>query len=150
MKTQTIRIALILTLAVLLLGTVSFAASTGRLRVQVPFAFYASDQLLPAGNYWVDSMNNGRAIKVQRQDGPEFAIFMTVPTAATNKGGSYLLFNRYGAENFLRRIHSPEIALEGNLWKSHREKELAETMAKNSGDKRLAGPVQVTIQIKGE
>jgi hypothetical protein len=151
MKSQTIRIAVSLFAAVLLMSTGAWALSSGRVQVQVPFAFYAADQLLPAGSYVIDSANGGRSIKIQRRDGPDFALVLTMPTAAGKSNGNYLTFHRYGSENFLRLIQSSDVAIQGSLWQTHKEKELAATVAKsNKADKRLAGPVQITIQLKGE
>jgi len=152
MKSQAIRITFCLVLAATFMVSGAWALSAGRMQIQVPFSFYAVNQLLPAGNYWISPYNNGRALKIQRHDGPEYAIVLSLPTnVAPSADGNYLLFYRYGSDNFLRTIHSSEIAIQGSLWKSTREKELAATFAKaNPGDKRMAGPVKVTLQIKGD
>jgi hypothetical protein len=151
MKSQTLRIALCLVASTLLMTAGAWAASTGRLQAQVPFSFYAADQLLPAGSYVISCVGNSRAIKIQSKESPDFAVVLTMPASPGKNSGSYLTFYRYGAETFLRAIQSGDATIGGALWQTHKEKELAADLSKSrSGDNRLAGPVQVTIQLKGE
>ncbi len=151
MKSQITRIAFCLILAALLLTGSAWAFPSGKLMAQIPFSFYAVDRLMPAGTYLITIVNNGFAVKIQRQDSADFTFVVTMPNSNPRISGDFLTFHRYGADNFLREIQSADLAIGRSLSKAHKEKELAATYAKSdSKDQRLAGPVQVTVPLKGE
>lgn len=150
MKSPFFRLSVCICLIALLSAAGLMAFSSARLRAKIPFEFYAADQVLPAGSYFITTMNNGRAYKIQRQDGPEFAIVMSLPGNVQNNPDNSIIFHRYGSDYFLRSILSNSASMRAAIWKSDREKELASSYAKSKTDKRLAGPVKVAIRLQGE
>jgi hypothetical protein len=152
MKTQTIRFTICLAMVAMLTIPATFALSSGRLKVNVPFSFYAADQLLPAGSYFISSVNGERILQIQRADGPDFATVMTLPGGAMKSTGeSSITFHRYGSDNFLRNIQSDNFAINGDLWKSNKEKELSTRMTRsNTESKQLAGSIPITIRMNAE
>lgn len=130
MKKQmlTITAALFLTA---LLPVQSHAQTTTR--ANVPFAFQAGDEKMPAGEYEVQraQLGTGSVEQLRRIDSSAAAFVLTNAADPANKSGeAKLIFNCYHHECFLSQIWN------GNgqgrkLLESRREKELARGTAEN-------------------
>jgi len=96
------------TIALLLTAVTLFAQTTPSQRlmtVNIPFAFDASDQSLPAGEYLVLTVTPERSIRVVSTDGKHSAILNTLPNySGSPSKNSRLVFHRYGNEYFLSQV----------------------------------------------
>jgi hypothetical protein len=113
------RIAFVAALLALITGAMAQTV-TGYLVVDVPFAFSANGQKLPAGHYIV------------KQDTGLIRIFnhgnvgLFVPTHAayrTKSDGSKLVFHRYGDDYFLSEVWTNGSRDGKELYPSHAERE---------------------------
>jgi hypothetical protein len=66
----TIASTVAITLVVLLWSSSSFAQSV-ELRAEIPFDFYVSGKLIPAGTYYVTSVGNNGAIRIWDKEGTQ-------------------------------------------------------------------------------
>jgi hypothetical protein len=97
--------ALAVIVAGLALNLTTFAQANG-LRVQIPFDFYVSDTLMPAGNYLVSTLQNGRIIQLISNDGhPTMFAMSGTTTRNVLLNSNRVVFNRYGDANFLAELH---------------------------------------------
>ena len=107
--------------------TLLFAATTATLyaqmenrtlmRVNVPFAFSAEDHTLPAGNYYVRSINPDHSMALVNADGGQSLIITYTPESAGSASqNSRLVFSKYGNEYFLTRVQTKGEAKSRNLW----------------------------------
>lgn len=107
---KTIRMSLALT-AALLAAQVMIATASAQprvLKVDIPFAFVASETELPAGAYYVAYDASSRKLVLTGNEGPHVAFLMPATTAYDLPLGasSKLVFHRYGGEYFLREVAS--------------------------------------------
>lgn len=116
--------------AALLLSVVAAGncfAQQPALSVNIPFAFQAGSQTLPAGEYRVETVLNssGCMQRIRQVNGGASAVMVTI-SVDSSKGAPEpeLLFNRYGDKYFLWQIWTGDDSGR-QLFKSHREKELA-------------------------
>jgi hypothetical protein len=125
MKTKIFALATTLLLSGLATG-ICYAQQPA-LSVDIPFAFQAGDQKMPAGEYRVESITTGAArFQLLRQvDGDARLIVptMAVLSKAENPDPR-LIFHRYGQTYFLSQIWSGG-TLGRELFESNREKEMA-------------------------
>ena len=102
----------------------SVTAQPRVLRVNVPFAFVASEKEMPAGTYYVAWEAEHRKLVLASCNGPEMAFLMPVVTAYGTKQDDALKlrFHKYGGEYFLREIASNEGAATWTLGPAKAEK----------------------------
>jgi hypothetical protein len=86
-----------------------FAGTVIHLNVEIPFAFYLEDQLLPAGEYIFEmgSVGIGRtasSVVVRTKDGAGIRILSTMGETNENDSFNGLHFNRYGDKTFLSNV----------------------------------------------
>ena len=141
-----------MTMCLVLVGlfaiTASWASSVGRLKAEIPFAFFVGGKQLPAGEYVISSNERVRSLAIQQIDGAEFVRVLAQP--APNFGGregNFLSFRKYGTTYFLGAVHSVETPVSGLLLKSRQEKIIASEMAKANGENRHA---QVRLAVNAE
>ncbi len=133
--------------AVVLLTATSWGASV---TAQIPFPFTAGGKLLPAGNYQLTTIDGRNALRVEQTDGKEFTYLLFQQVPLKNSDASYLSFNRYGSEYFLREMNAVGNA-RCTILKSGREGMLASELAKKFGKgERAALPTKVNIYAKAE
>ena len=124
-KTRTV-----LVLGMMLLSAAIFAAgnSAARLHVNVPFAFYAGNELLPAGNYVFEigaitpHEASGSAVFVHNETGSIAAWLLTMPGQAPYTDNAQLEFSRYGERYFLSSVAA--LGYQANLKTTKSEKEM--------------------------
>ena len=116
-------VAALLTITFFSIGLVH--GQTSWFKLDIPFAFYMGDTLLPAGRYQLENLT-GNAMRVFAVQGRQSA---TVATFAVNrtaeKPGSKLIFNRYGKDYFLTEMWGIDHAEGRKLLPSPVERELA-------------------------
>jgi hypothetical protein len=115
-----------------------FAQST-RLSATIPFDFYVSDQLFPAGTYTVAPGSSLEAIRLFDNRGNSVFLMTQGQTENKSINLSRLIFHRYGDSNFLASIFWEGYKTGRNLATSKAEKKLAQSVSK---------PAPVAIQLK--
>jgi hypothetical protein len=90
-------------LALALAGLTAHALASDSVRVTVPFAFRASDQVLPAGDYRV-SLDHSRDLVTISGDKVFATILLTSQGDTVHNDRSFLRFERYGDEWLLHQI----------------------------------------------
>lgn len=128
-----------LSLMVMGMATGACAATT---RVTVPFAFYAGDVQVPAGEYLVELNAMGLTapgsyIVLRNQNANILHAVMGMPSGVEDRG-AYLVFNRYGDTYFLNQVRCASI--KAQLGKSKVEKEMSLASVKDKA-------VQIQIAV---
>ena len=99
------------------------------MRVNIPFAFLAGDQMLPAGEYWVGVNSEFRYVSlrpVNSATSRNVALNGTfVPRIARDLTRGFLQFEQYGSTHALRAVGVPEAEAGLGLAQSKAEAELA-------------------------
>jgi hypothetical protein len=98
--------------------------------VNIPFAFYSGEQILPAGEYLFEMPDLGRSsatgsiVAVRTRDG-SVCVYLQANPAGKNSGGSacQVTFAKYGDSYFLSKVQNNDI--ESNLPKTRSEKTTA-------------------------
>ena len=134
---------LTLSLASLFLMGASALAQNVNLKANVPFDFIVNGKTMPAGSYALRSLliAGGTAVQVQNMDSRESIVVL--PSRNETKTISQeckLIFHRYGANYFLRRIVTPGDSAVREIPSSRWEKELAQSQI--SQDIKLAASLQ--------
>ena len=80
-------------------------AQTANMRVTVPFDFYVSDRLLPAGTYAVTSHANANAIQVNDGRGNQAFVIVTAPTMNRGDDVGKVVFRQYEGASFLASVY---------------------------------------------
>jgi len=82
----------------------SHADDSDRVNVTIPFDFVVGDKQLKAGDYVVESVLDGRALKLRTKGGEVQQIALTAPI--TNQTGNHerLLFHHDGDQYFLSQV----------------------------------------------
>ncbi len=108
MNSKKSRVALGAALLTVTFFAVSVASAQGlsdRARATIPFGFYVGEQLLPAGDYEMQTVANGVA-KLSNTETHTSIFFNTVrlrnPIRDSSSGK--LIFNRYGDDYFLSQM----------------------------------------------
>jgi hypothetical protein len=119
--------------------------SMNALRVYIPFAFHAGDQLMPAGEYRIElprdsNIATGSLLRIMSLD----AFYCQNLLSRTTKGVTtdsdwHVTFSKVGGQYFLSRVRNSEMGAE--LSKTREEKLLAREYAN-------AGGVATTIELK--
>lgn len=102
--------------------TVPGLSAQPALVVDVPFAFYAGDKVLPAGQY--ESHRLGRlekAFRIMNRRGVSHGFYLSMQDRQLPGARSFLVFHRYGDSYFLKWVHWPSAGL--GLGESRTEKE---------------------------
>ena len=94
-------IALLAIASLALVGT-SFAQSKG-VRADVPFAFTVGNQLLPAGDYTIQTESQG-LIAIKNHDKPIAVLTLVDRDGAKAQNPGKLMFHKYGNQYFLSEI----------------------------------------------
>lgn len=105
MKTQKIyAIATVLTMGALMLVPTAIAQSQN-LTVTVPFDFYVSTKLLPAGKYTVAPRAHSAAIEISGPNGESAFVLTKALNKNSRPDESRLAFRQYGDMSFLVGIY---------------------------------------------
>ena len=135
--------------ALLLVSGFGFGAtseSNTAVTVKIPFAFYAGNQQMPAGEYRIamprmGGFAIGSMLQVTSPDGSLCQyLFSTVGRPVTNDTDYHLIFNKYGDTYFLSRVRNSDRGAE--LAPSRVERRLSNEYSKTSPD---VGVVDLTI-----
>ena len=130
------------------LGVAAEEQSYNAVTLKIPFAFYAGDQQMPAGQYVIDmprmsGFSIGSMVKVSSPDGSKCQfLFSSVGRPVTSDNDFHLIFNKYGDTYFLSRVRNSTNGAE--VGPSGVEKRLAKEYAKTAGavvTVDLTGPV---------
>ena len=125
MKSAKSRVLLgVAAIGVMVLSNIPAHAQSLKIRVQIPFAFYAAQKELPAGTYIVE--RRGDAIRISDRNGHAAAV---LANAVTNKGanlGNRVVFNRYGDTLFLSEVRWNDYSSARRLITSSAERKLGE------------------------
>jgi hypothetical protein len=135
-------LVLTLSLIVVILGSAAgaWAWTAPTMKVNVPFAFYVGDQMLPAGEYLFDMPNagghsaTGSILVVRTPDGSIYRALLAIAERTDGNLAFHATFNKYGGTYFLSRVRSSEF--ESDLPKTRAEKELKAASAKITGGQR--------------
>ena len=129
MRKQVISVAAALLLSIVVAGQCG-AQQGSVVEVNVPFAFQAGNQMLPAGEYRIQRLSaEMEGIQLIRSyDGKASTTVTSLPAESKDSSApARLVFNRYGNEYFLAEIWTD--GTHGRrLHKSVREKEWASTL----------------------
>ncbi len=127
----------------LFLVNTAWALSATTLKVEIPFAFYAAEKQLPAGQYFITQKDGGHTLTMRQVDGPEYATVVVMPQSkAASKQKDTLVFHQYGSEYFLHSVAAVNSPIGGFLPKSKREGNLASELVRKQGKDAIA---QVTL-----
>ncbi len=102
---------ILMLLGIVILGMCVFAsAEVGtRVRANVPFAFYADRDLMPAGEYVFVlggvgfGSGTGTSVMLQNPDGTVAKVLLS-NAGSTKTSSAYVYFNRYGSRYFLSKV----------------------------------------------
>jgi hypothetical protein len=101
------------------------------MKVDVPFAFAAEGQTLPAGEYLVLTVTPERSIRIVSSDGKHSAVVTTLPNYASSPSeNSRLVFHRYGDEYFLTQVWTAGQNVARNPLSTKRAMEIASSGGK--------------------
>jgi hypothetical protein len=114
-------------------------AQTSNMRVTVPFDFYVSNRLLPAGTYAVSSHAHANAIQVNDGRGNMAFVIVTAPTANRGADVGKVVFRRYEGASFLASVYWDGNRAGSELPTSRIERRLAEN---------ATSPTRVALLVK--
>jgi hypothetical protein len=101
------------------------SAITHKMKVVVPFAFSAGEQLMPAGEYTVE-VNTENGTVVLHPEGQNSVVLITnSKESMSSPDRPRLVFQRYGANYFLAEVWNQDNSIGHTLQQSDREKELS-------------------------
>jgi hypothetical protein len=125
------KIMVLMTLAAALVVLVAGASAETavRLKANIPFAFYAGTELLPAGQYTFAMLPDGlgsassTSVVIRNQDGKIATRILTMAGSDVRSMiNDHLHFNCYGDKHFLAKVES--VGSEANLKVTKAEQEL--------------------------
>ena len=95
------------------------------IKVNVPFAFYVANEVLPQGEYTISTVTVGQARQL-RLAGPQGSIFCSTAPAEISpaKNAVRLVLHRINNEYFLVSVWTGKNHLRYELFQSRREREL--------------------------
>jgi hypothetical protein len=99
------------------------------IQVSIPFQFNVGKAVLPPGEYRVKTVNSS-TLMIQRKDGRQGAMAMTIGVSSKAGDQAKLVFNRYGTQYFLSKVWSAGNPVGRELLKSHTEIEVAKNLSK--------------------
>jgi hypothetical protein len=118
----------VLGMMVFCLAAVAAADNALRIRADVPFAFYAGKELMPAGEYVFEigslttSEASGSAILIQNPSGSALTRLVSIPGRAGSDSKVRLHFNQYRDQYFLSSVEG--LGRLASVRKSKTEREL--------------------------
>jgi hypothetical protein len=89
----------------------ALALAPEALVVHVPFAFSVADETLPAGDYRINPLNDlqPQVLEIRSADGRHAVLTFVQDGPVTSRSGEpELIFDRYGAKEFLRVVRLPQ------------------------------------------
>jgi hypothetical protein len=89
----------------------AFALAPETLRAHIPFAFTVGNQTFPAGDYRISPLSDldPQVVEIRSADGRHARFVMTQGAPPAARGTQpQLVFDRYGARDFLHAILVPE------------------------------------------
>jgi hypothetical protein len=119
-------------LVIAALGTIpAFAQSTIQVTADIPFAFYAGNEKMPAGEYVVKGDTGSQVVILSTPRGTPSAFLFTDYSMVSDKnpGQAHLTFHRYGTRCYLAGVWSPVSASGRALRKSRGEREAEAALA---------------------
>jgi hypothetical protein len=127
---------LFLGLSLVLSALPGHAQDSDRVNVTIPFDFVVGAKQLKAGDYVVQSVLDGRGLKLRSKDGDVQQIALTVPI--TNQTGNHerLLFHHDGDQYFLSQVW---------FWGDENGHELTRGVQEKSLGKRRPASDQVIV-----
>ena len=154
MKKLATVLSLVLMLAVISVSAFNYVPTV--IRAEIPFDFIVKDKTVPAGTYTVSQSSQRRpdVLVIQDLDGRSHGVVDTQVTLP--KGGWYvfsasgeydakLVFNRYGNQYFLSQIWTAGKADGYEVYKSHKERELARNLSEPDEGIHLAAMTVPTL-----
>lgn len=145
MKKQVLTTVALLSLLVTLV--MSGYANSGRIMVDIPFAFTAGKATLPAGKYVVEqtsTINNVLLIRAAEGKGKTFVTVMSNDTQQRAQSKAKLVFHRYGDTYFLSQIWEQGSTIAHEIPKSAAERELLKKRQNHLAENATA-PEIVTV-----
>ncbi len=122
------RTTVLMLLGIVILGltAAAMAETATRVRANVPFAFYAGKELIPAGEYVFEIRSFGfgplaSSVLLHDQEGSVANIYLTKP-GEVPADEAHLHFNKYGNSYFLSRVEGA--GYQANLTVTRAEKEM--------------------------
>lgn len=104
-KRTTMRVWMVLTMALTAIAGASPAHADQMLTTTVPFDFIVGDARLPAGDYIVTEMSQDGMVSIASKDRERTAFVLTVRAVFDRKASTTeLVFERFGGQNFLSQI----------------------------------------------
>lgn len=131
----------VLGLMLLLVGIVAAGTNAARIHVKVPFAFYAGNELLPAGDYVFDIGSitpndaSGSAVFVHDEKGSIASWLLTRPGQVSFSTAPQLQFNRYGEKYFLATVEG--LGYQAQLKTTKSEKEIMRAQNKQKRESTI-------------
>src|SRR5258707_692083 len=127
---------LFLGLSLVLSALPGHAQDSDRINVTIPFDFVVGDKQLKAGDYVVESLLDGRALRLRSNVEDVQQIALTVPI--TNQTGNHerVLFNHDGGQYFLSQVW---------FWGDEDGRELSRGVQEKSLAKRRPASDQVIV-----
>lgn len=124
--------------AVLLIATAVGQSKGGEQIVQIPFAFVAADQTLPAGRYFVTNIAETR-LRIYSVDGKSAIVQTHGVQGRASESLRKMVFHRYESVYFLSEVWTPGQYTGQKLTTSRAEEEL-----RASGSGRPTAVLQIT------
>jgi hypothetical protein len=96
---------LVITAALALLATTAASAQTVNVKATVPFSFIVGRSTLPAGEYSLQTMNNGQVLAISNRDAKiTNLVLWNACESLRAASGTKLVFHRYADRYFLSQI----------------------------------------------
>lgn len=148
MKKQVLTAVALLSLLVTL--AMSSFANSGRILVDIPFAFTAGKVALPAGKYVVEQTSSMGGVLLIRDTQSKDQAFVTVMSGDTGKmapSKATLVFHRYGDTYFLSQIWEQGSTIVNEIPKSSAERDLIKKR-RNHLAQNATAPEIVTVMAQ--
>ena len=137
MKNATVNAAVLLVAGLVVLLAAMPAQAETIMRVDIPFAFLAGEQMHPAGEYLVKIDSRARLAELRPVDGVNTDRLMLDGTLVSRKGvdsmKGFLRFQLYGSTHALQVIGAPAGEAGFGVKASKAERELARTHGGDAG-----------------
>jgi hypothetical protein len=127
---------LFLGLSLVLSALPGHAQDSDRVNVTIPFDFVVGDKQLNAGEYVVESLLDGRALRLRSNGGDVQQIAFTLPIANQTANHERLLFHHDGDQYFLSQVW---------FWGDEDGRELTRGVQEKSLTKGLPASDQVIV-----
>jgi hypothetical protein len=139
---------LIVALALATAAVSANAQSRNEVRASIPFEFVVGDKTLPAGEYDVRTINQGRdALMIQGSENGKTAIRLSNETERAKKSThAKLVFHCYGQRYFLAQVWTGE-STGRELAKSRQERAVERELASIPSKSDLAQSTYQTIEV---